>query len=369
MLYLWLYLCCALGFSFLCSIAEAVILCVTPSYIASLKDSGSPTAQRLNEQRENIDRPLAAILSLNTIAHTIGAAGVGAEAVAIFGSRYLGLISGVLTILILVFSEIIPKTIGALYWRSLAPFVARTVQLLMLLMYPFVRLSEVITGLLSGGADPGRITREEFKALAALGEEEGHLGRQESMIMNNLLRLRSLRVQDIMTPRTVVIAAPEDQTASGLVALHPDLPVSRIPVFESTPDSITGFVLKFDVLTACAEGRGDEALVTWRRDIRAIPEDARLTELFDLLLQDRQHIAIVVDQYGGMAGVVTLEDLLETLLGLEIVDEADAVVDMQMQARRRWEDRAARLGLHIAPSAPDNSQQATNENAEPADDQ
>ena len=369
------YLAVAIGFSFLCSIAEAVLLSVTPSYIAQLRekaaakagaagtaetgaaadsakedlaeDAGgdSGTAAALAKLKENVDRPLAAILSLNTIAHTVGAAGVGAEGAAIFGSNYLGVISAVLTLLILVFSEIIPKTLGATYWRGLAPFVARVVSWLIILMYPLVLLSDGLSKLISPHGTHGAVTREEIAAMASLGVESGNLEHSESRIFANLLRFRELTVADVMTPRTVVIAFPQSLTVDGLFEKMPDVPVSRLPIYKEKLDDVTGFVHKNDLLLARAKGEGDRPLTEFRRDLATVRDESTLADLFDTLLKEGAHIAAVTDRFGGLDGVVTLEDLIETLLGLEIVDEHDAAPDMQKLARRKWQQRAKRLGI------------------------
>jgi CBS domain containing-hemolysin-like protein len=337
----------AIGCSFLCSVAEAVILSVTPSYVAALREQGKRAADRLEQLKENIDRPLAAILSLNTIAHTVGAAGVGAQAAEIWGSRAVGWASAGMTLLILVLSEIIPKTIGAAYWRPLAPQTARFVQLLIWLLYPLVLLAESLTRWISGGQKQYVITREEVAAMATLSAQEGELDTQESRIFSNLLRLRSLTVRDIMTPRTVILAFPREWTVGQALNQQDELPVSRLPIYEGSIDHVTGFVLKSDLLLAKARGEPDTVLSALQRDIRAVSYTASLSYLLDVLASQGAHIALVVDDYGGTEGLVTLEDLVETLLGLEIVDEADTAIDMQHLARERWAKRAERLGLNV----------------------
>lgn len=344
---LLLYALVALGFSFFCSIAEAVLLSVSPSYIATLGKSGKRSAQRLRDMKANVDRPLAAILSLNTIAHTVGAAGVGAEAAGIWGSSAVGYASAVMTLLILILSEIIPKTIGAVYWRQLAPLTAQLIQLLIWALYPLVWLSEQLTKLISGGKKHEVVTRQELAATAALSSKTGELRTEEHRILTNLLRFDSLTVENIMTPRTVMFCFPEDWTVGELLERHPSLPVSRIPVYRETIDDVTGFVLKADVLLAQANDQFETSLLDLHRAIKAIPATASLMQAFELLLDDREHLALVVDEYGGTDGLVTMEDLIETLLGLEIVDEADRHTDMQRLARKKWEERMAEVGIDI----------------------
>ncbi|PON17714.1 hemolysin [Candidatus Entotheonella serta] len=260
----------------------------------------------------------------------------------------MGWASAGMTLLILVLSEIIPKTIDAVYWRALAPQTARFIQGLIWLLYPFVLLAESLTRLISGGQKPDVVTREEVAAMAALSAQEGQMDTQESSIFSNLLRLRSLTVRDIMTPRTVMLAFPQDLTSGQVLDAQDELPVSRLPIYEDSIDHVTGFVLKSDLLLAQARGQADTVLTTLRRDIRVVPDTASLSHLLDVLASQGEHIALVVGEYGGTEGLVTLEDLVETLLGLEIVDEADAAIDMQRLARERWEKRAERLGLNVS---------------------
>lgn len=351
------YLFLALGVSFLCSILEAVLLSVTPSYVAALEQEGSVIGQRLRELKDDIDRPLAAILSLNTIAHTIGAAGVGAQAERVFGSTYVAIISAILTLLILVFSEIIPKTLGAVYWRRMAPAVTRILRVIEWTMLPFVWLSKGITRLLSSKEDrSASVSREEITALAELGKEEGIFEEEESRILKNLFRFSSLRVRDIMTPRTVVQALPEDKTVGDVVEENSEFRFSRIPVYTENRDDITGYVLKDEILLKAAQEEDQLTLRELKREILAIPDALPLPELFERLLDRLEHIALVVDEYGGTAGIVSMEDVVETLLGLEIVDEVDSAKDMQVLARQQWLRRARRLGL-----VPDRMEDASEE--------
>ncbi|MCO8124699.1 hemolysin family protein [Stieleria sp. TO1_6] len=342
-----IYLCAAIGFSFYCSVAEAVLLSITPSFIATLRDSKPADALRLARLKENIDRPLAAILSLNTIAHTIGAAGVGAQAAALWGSQSLAVVSALMTLLILIFSEIIPKTIGALYWRSLGPFVARTVGVLIWVLYPLVWLSEQLTKVLSGGKSHHTLTREELGAMAEIGAQQGVLGEDESRLFHSLMRFPQIRVTDIMTPRVVVIALDESLTVSRALELHPNLQVTRVPIYKSSLDHASGFVMRSDLLLAKSRGEGDKLLAELKRELTTVHDSMSAKAALDALLKNRQHIALVTDQYGSAVGIVTLEDVIETLLGLEIVDEHDTQVDMQKYARQRWKTRAKKIGLEV----------------------
>ncbi len=341
-----LYVVLALGVSFLCSVLEAVLLSVTPSYIAALQQKDKTVGDRLAKLKRDIDRPLASILSLNTIAHTVGATGAGAQAALVFDDTGVGIFSALLTLAILILSEIIPKTIGATFWRRLSPWAGRILGPLIFLMYPLVVMSKSITRLISGGQKVSHtVSREEFTALADLGTREGVIEEEESRVLRNLLRFKSLRVKDIMTPRTVVLAVDEEMKVLDFFTDRPNPRFSRIPVFGENRDDITGYVLKHDMLLELANDRDEVQLKDLKRDVLVVPELLSLRELFERLIETQEHLALVVDEYGGMAGIVTMEDLVETLLGLEIVDEVDVIQDMQVLARQQWYNRAQRLGL------------------------
>lgn len=337
------YVTLAIGVSFLCSIMEAVLLSVSPAYIGALESENPDVAERLKELKNDVDRPLAAILTLNTVAHTIGAAGAGAEAAAYFGNSAIGIFSALLTLGILVISEIIPKTLGAVYWRGLAPIVSRMLKPLIYMLYPLVLMSQWFAKLLTRGEKGGDVSREELAALADIGAEEGVFGDREARLFKSLLQFESLRVSDVMTPRTVLVAFPETATASELVDAK--RPFSRYPVYSENRDAITGYVLLSDALAKAADDAHHTPLEELRRDLVAVPEDRSLLKLFEDLVEGGEHIALVHDQYGGTAGIATMEDVIETLIGLEITDETDKTEDMQMLARDQWRDRASQLGL------------------------
>ena len=352
---LLLYVALALGVSFLCSVMEAVLLSVTPSYVAALEREGSAVGERLHRLKSDIDRPLAAILSLNTVAHTVGAAGAGAQATVVFGDAYTGIFAGVLTLLILIFSEIIPKTLGAGYWRTLTPVVVRILVPTIVVMWPLVKLSQGITYLMSSEDSGTSFSREEFTALAEIGEEEGVFEEKESRILRNLFRFNSLRVQDVMTPRTVVFDLPKDKTVGEVVSEYDEFRFSRIPVYDRKRDDVTGYILKDELLLRAAQEELNGTLEDLSREILVVHETLPLPELLERLLDRLEHIALVVDEYGGMAGVVTMEDVVETLLGMEIVDEADSVEDMQTLARQQWFKRARDLGMVPEDATPSRS--------------
>ena len=339
------YILLALVFSFLCSVAEAVLLSITPSYIAGLQDKNSKLAALLKQlKQDNVDQSLAAILTLNTVAHTVGAIGSGSKATVVFGSAWFGLFSAVMTLMILFLSEIIPKTIGAVYWRTLAGLTARFVRTLIWVLYPLIWLSEALTRLIARGKAVHVFSREEFVAMAGIGESAGKIDPRESRIIRNLFRLSSLTVSDIMTPRTVISSLPQDITVSEALDAKPSVTFSRLPLYEKDLDHVTGFILRDDLLHSKALDGDDFKLQTLRRDIKTVSDTMPLSDLLEFLLDQRQQIALVIDEYGGTNGLVTIEDVVETLLGMEIVDEMDRVEDMRALARRQWEKRANALG-------------------------
>jgi CBS domain containing-hemolysin-like protein len=340
------YVLVALGFSFLCSIAEAVLLSVTNTHIALMEKEQKSTGRLLRRLKDDVHKPLAAILTLNTIAHTIGAVGAGAQAVTVFGSAYVGIASAVLTLLILIFSEIIPKTLGAHYWRQMAPVTAYVLKYLIILLYPFVKLSDWLTGGLHGPTLSG-FSREEFSVMADLSSKEGQIAEQESHILKNLLLLRETRVTDAMTPRTVIFSLSQMITVEEFFHKYDHASFSRVPIYSDEQENISGFVFRSDLLLAKARGNGDSILSNYRRDITAVPGSMSLSQVFNELLRLRVHLMLVVDEYGGVEGIITLEDVLETLLGIEIVDEKDNAVDMQKEARRLWKRRAGKMGFKI----------------------
>lgn len=341
------YVLIALVFSFLCSVAEAVLLSLTSAHIAVLEKEGRPSGALMRRLKNNINKPLAAILALNTIAHTIGAAGAGAQAAVVFGSAYVGIASAVLTLVILIFSEIIPKTLGAHYWRQLAPITAFSLKYMIIALYPLVKMSEVITSSFSEKTILSGFSREEFSAMADLSEQEGLIAEQESRILQNLLLLRETSAKDAMTPRTVIFSLPSTTTVEEFYHKHDKVPFSRIPIFQQEQEHIIGFVLRTDLLLAQARGNGDSLLENYRRELNAIPSNMSLSMAFKEFLRLQTHIMLVIDEYGGVEGILTLEDVLETLLGLEIVDEKDSAINMQKKARRLWRKRAEKMGISI----------------------
>lgn len=339
------YLFIALFTSFLCSIMEAVLLSTPMSYLKAKLEQGVSAASIFIKLKEDIDKPLSAILTLNTIAHTVGAAGVGAQATIVFGEAYFGLVSAVLTILILVLTEIIPKTIGANYSRELMGVAAKTIRAMIFITYPLVIVSAYLTRLLSRKEAGFTTSREEISALANIGEEEGIFGDKENKIIQNLIKLKGIRVNEIMTPRIVVVIANESMTLKEFLVNKEFLHFSRIPVYHEHRENITGYVFREQVFEKLAEDQFELNLKDIRRDIVTFPTSITLFSAWEKLLNQKEHIALIIDEYGGMDGIVTLEDIIEALLGFEIVDEKDQVADMQQFAMDRWKARQKKYQL------------------------
>ena len=343
-------------FSFLCSIWEAVLLSITPSYTQRKVQEGGIHGQLLAEYKKDIDRPLSAILTLNTIAHTVGAIGVGAQAGTLFGAddsislglfslSYESLVAAVMTIAILILSEIIPKTIGANMWQTLAPFTIRSLRVLIWLLSPFVWVSKLITSSLKNEEGKSVLNRADFTAMATVGENSGTLDHSESTIIRNLMKLEVLKVRDIMTPRAVILTADQNMELMDFYKSRSPLPFSRIPIYDGRPDHISGMILKDELLEQLVEDNDHAPLKSIVRPIVAVKDDQSLQELFETLTKQRIHLAMVVDNFGSLVGLVSMEDLMETLLGFEIVDESDAEVNLQQLARQQWEERARKLGI------------------------
>lgn len=352
-------------FSFLCSILEAVLLSINPTFINIKKKEGKAYATTLEELKKDVDKPLIAILTLNTIAHTVGAILVGVQAKVAYAQMYgsntrsifgieftedlmVGIVSTVMTILILVASEIIPKTIGATFWRQLANFTAKTLKMMVLILKwtGLLWLLQLFTKLVGGKGHHGSVlSREDFHAMTDIAHEEGVFEKSESTIIKNLLRFDEVMVKDVMTPRAVMKIASEKKTIREFFEENPKMRFSRIPVFSEKMDHIDGFVLKDNILEELVNDNGDIPLLEIKREILVTERNTPIPKLFDILIRKREHIALVVDEYGSVSGLVTMEDIIETLLGLEIMDESDNIADLQELARKNWETRAQRAGV------------------------
>ncbi|HSI76852.1 MAG TPA: CNNM domain-containing protein [Lunatimonas sp.] len=342
---LFIYLAIALIVSFVCSIMEAVLLSTPLSYLKSKAENGDGSASAMIRLKEDIDKPLSAILSLNTVAHTVGAAGVGAQATIVFGEAYFGIVSAVLTILILILTEIIPKTLGANYSKELVSISSKVIRGMIFITYPLVVVSAVLTRALSRDTKELTISREEISALASIGTQEGIFADKENKIIQNLIKLKSVRISEIMTPRIVVVVANEEMTLQEFLKNKDFLHFSRIPIYDNMRDNITGYVFRELVFEKLAEDQFDLKLKDIKREILTFPENTTLFDAWDVMITKKEHISIVIDEYGGMDGIASLEDIIESLLGFEIVDEKDRVDDMQQYALERWKTKQKKYEL------------------------
>jgi len=351
---LLIYASVSIFFSFLCSILEAVLLSVTPTYINLKKKEGKSYASSLEVLKKDVDKPLIAILTLNTIAHTVGAILVGVQAeslpykIDVLGFNIVGVVSAIMTILILVVSEIVPKTIGATYWKKLTNFTTKALQVLMfpLKWTGILWVLQLTTKLIGKGAHGESVlSREDFSAMADIAEEEGVFEESESKVIKNLLNFKSILAEDVMTPRTVMKIADEQVSIKDFYEANKNLRFSRIPIYQNQQDNIIGYVLKDDIYKQLAEDQDRMLLSELQRKIFVVDRAMPIPDLFEKFIAEKEHVALVVDQYGSVGGIVTMEDVIETLLGLEIMDESDTDADMQQLARKNWEDRAKRLGI------------------------
>lgn len=339
------YLFLAIIVSFLCSIMESVLLSTPQSFLIVKQNQGKQWAQSFIDLKQNIDKPLSAILSLNTVAHTIGAAGVGAQAVKVFGEASFGIVSAILTVLILVLTEIIPKTIGAKYWRNLSKISYFTMKIMIIITYPLVIMSAFITKLITNDKKEQSTSREEIAALASIGTKEGLFNEKENIIIQNILKLKNIKVTEILTPRVVVTVADENMLLNEFLENKDYLKFSRIPIYSENDENITGCIFRQHVFEHLAEDKHHLKLKDIKREILAFPDSMVLFSLWEKLLEQKEHIALIVDEYGGLNGIVTMEDIIETLLGLEIVDEKDTITDMQKYAKDRWKTRQVKYNL------------------------
>ena len=341
------YVAVALAVSFLCSLLEASLLTITPSAIQTAKTQGKAWAPKLDRLKQDVERPLAAILTLNTVAHTMGAAGAGAQYARIYGNGTEAIFAAILTVAVLILTEIIPKTMGARYATALAPFTSALLPIMIVALKPLVWFSQAITRIITLGkpADAPQ-HREELLAVAQMGRDSGQLHGRETQFLHNMLQLDRVTTADVMTPRVVISSQPMGQRLSQFIQAIDDTPFSRIPLYRNNPDAIEGFVLKSEVLTRCI--RGEDCLVDdLLRPMGSTLAHVALDKLFQRMIAEHHHIMLVVDEYGSPTGIVTLEDVLETVFGFEIVDEVDRIPDLQAYARDLWKERAARLGTAV----------------------
>lgn len=342
MIALLIFLFSALAISFLCSVLEATLMSTPLSYITMREDEGYRPAAKFKEFKQNSSRPIAAILSLNTIANTIGAAGVGRQATLLFGSGWFGLVSAVTTILILVFAEIIPKTIATTHWKGLMGFATRGISVLVVLLYPVVVSLEWVARLITPKEPDSTVSREEVSAIANVAEEEEVLDEDENTVIQNIINMDDIPAEEAMTPRVVASIAPESMTVKEFYSRAEYRNHSRIPVYADNDDYITGYILRVDALQLLADDKFDATLGSIRRNVELFPEDTPLGKVWDTMLSRNEQIACIIDEYGAFQGILSLEDVIETIFGSEIVDEKDAVADMQALARDRWQKRRGR---------------------------
>lgn len=333
---LFFYFFVVLGVSFLCSLLESFILSVTHAHISIVSKDRPVLGKKLSYFKENINRPLSAILSLNTIANTVGAASIGAITLIEFGSSWVAIMSGVLTLSILIFSEIIPKTIGALYWKRILIPATFAVQVLITMTYPLVVLLELLSKWLAKEGNGDKVSREEVIAMAELGEDEGTIEESESTVIENVLMLDDIPVEEVLTPRSVIFALDKTSSVREVLDKYNDIEFSRIPVYEKELDNIIGIVRRHVLLKSKAEDQFDVTMGELAKPIHTVEENDSVGDVLDEFVKRREHLFMVKDQFGQVAGLITLEDAIETLLGIEIVDETDSVVDMRKLALDNW---------------------------------
>lgn len=331
-----------MAISFLCSLLESSLMSTSLSYIMMREEEGYKPATLFKQYKTETEKPLAAILSLNTVANTIGAAGVGMQATEVFGEVWFGLVSAVTTLLILIFSEIIPKTIGSTHWKGLMGFTVKTIRILIVLMYPLVLLVKGVGRLVNRKGPEAVVSREEVLAMVNAGEEEGVIEEDENKIIRNIIKLDNVKASDVMTPRVVAAIAPEKMTLREYYDSDHYDHFSRIPVYAESPEYITGYVLRDDALEDLAEDNFSITLGSIKRELPFFSEETSISDIWEAMLNQKSQIALIVDEYGCFQGILTLEDIIETVFGLEIIDESDEVADMQQYARERWQQRQKR---------------------------
>ena len=333
----------AMSISFLCSILESVLMSTPLSYITMREDEGFKAAPLFKKYKTDNARAIAAILSLNTIANTIGAAGVGYQTTEAFGNEWFGLVSVVTTVLILVFSEIVPKTIGTSQWRRLMGFTAYTIRTLIFILYPVVVAVQWFTKLIAKKDEEETVVSREEVAAMAVGEDEGVIDEDENKIIQNVIKLNDIKAYDVMTPRVVAATAPESMTLKDFYRTDEYSHFSRIPVYADEEDFITGYILRSEALEELAEDHFKKTLGEIKREIPLYNEEMSVADIWDNLLKHKEQIAGIIDEFGSFQGILTLEDIIETIFGLEIIDESDEVADMQQYARERWQKRQSRF--------------------------
>lgn len=347
-----IYLLLTMGISFLCSLLESVLMSTPISYISMKEEEGDRNATLFMKFKQDPDRPLTAILSLNTIANTLGAAAVGHQATQLSGDHVFGIVSAAMTILILVFSEIVPKSIGTSHWKNLL-WLSHVMQLLVYLLFPVVWVVDKLHDTISHEDPDTGISREEVSAMANIGEEEGVLDGSENKVIQNIIKLDDIKAYDVMTPRVVAAIASEQMTLRNFYKQEDLSHNSRIPVYSDSPEFITGYILRYDALENLAEDKFDMRLKDIKRKIAAFHEETSVSDIWESLLKTKDQIACIIDDYGCFQGIITLEDIMETILGMEIIDENDTITDMQQYAKERWLKRKNQYKQIVLPEDDD----------------
>ncbi len=330
----------SVGISFICSILESVLLSVNMSYVAVLEKERPTIGQLLRHHKENINKSIASILILNTIANTLGAAAVGAQASILFGNDAVVYVSIILTFAILFLSEIIPKTIGAIYWKSLAPMAAYMIRLFIWITYPIILTTLFVTNKISNGnEDANSLTKEELLESMLLGEDEGVIDEQESDVIENILNLDNIKVREILTPRSVVFAVDEDMSIKDIISTKEDIfKFSRIPVYDNSIEDVVGIVMTKRIFKQALED-DSVSVGSIKKEIFAINENVPVSKALNLFIAKKDHMFLVMDNYDQTEGILTLEDCVETILGVEIVDESDSTVDMRELAKMKMKQK------------------------------
>lgn len=347
-----IYLLLTMGISFLCSLLESVLMSTPISFISMKEEEGDRNATLFMKFKQDPDRPLTAILSLNTIANTLGAAAVGHQATQLSGDHIFGIVSAAMTILILVFSEIVPKSIGTSHWKNLL-WLSHVMQLLVYLLFPVVWVVDKLHDTISHEDPDTGISREEVSAMANIGEEEGVLDGSENKVIQNIIKLDDIKAYDVMTPRVVAAIASEQMTLRNFYKQEDLSHNSRIPVYSDSPEFITGYILRYDALENLAEDKFDMRLKDIKRKIAAFHEETSVSDIWESLLKTKDQIACIIDDYGCFQGIITLEDIMETILGMEIIDENDTITDMQQYAKERWLKRKNQYKQIVLPEDDD----------------
>ena len=325
----------SIALSALCSVLEATLLSTPLSYITGLEEQGVKGAERLKRLKQNSDRPISAILCLNTIANTVGASIVGSLVYEVYGDAIVGVFSTIFTLMILIFSEIIPKTIGTSYWRSLALPASSIINAMIFIAFPLVWTLEHLTRLISARSNQVSVSREDISAMVSVATEEEVIEKDEKKMIQNLLKLDELTAHEIMTPSAVVEMAECGMSIREFY--DSDLSHSRIPVYDEENDEyVIGYVLRQEILEKMAEDKFSTKLIDITRPIMSFTEETSVSDIWEKMLEKKEHISVILDEYGSLRGIVTLEDVIETMLGHEIVDEKDEVVDMQEYAKEQW---------------------------------